>query len=392
MSSIRAAERRCFLASKPQLLELSSPEGLNEQVGVGSSRSHTLELAPIGCASRRQERTWRVVAAPLSRASRRALAALDRRAVNTDFRLNRILCALDVDDAAASALAFAGLLSRSFEAPLDGLYAAAPVTTWSNRLERVRQLIAESNARHGLEELLSSLATVVDARPFVTHGVSGDVILAHALEHVSDLIVLGGVRRARASRMLRSVAARARCGVLTVPGASYAHQPRNILLPIVDAAGAAQATGWAAGFAKRFAARVRVVGVTPKSSGIWRAFAGAPVGESHLQAERRLKGAIQTALARLQHESIAVHAGPTHMADPASIAALVRAGGYDLVTLGLPMAHMGSSTESMLLDRLRRDAAAPVLSIRVEGASDDRLGLAPRRDARPSAKECCVSA
>jgi len=290
------------------------------------------------------------------------------------LRLKRVLCALDVERSARAPLAHAGLLSREFGVPLDGLYVAAPLVQWGGRVERVRRLIAEHNAHERLDALLAPFASSLDVQSFVTRGTSGAVIGAHATEHCADLIVLGGARKRMAgasSRLASILSAHAERGVLTVPGDSPACALRSILLLVTPGTLEAPALKWTKTLARRFGARVKVVGVGATNFGFWRGLGLRNWAPAERQNDLRL--AVQAATQSLVSAGIAADAAAEPLVT-SDVELLLESAGFDLVVLGLPAC--AESPESVLLDRLRKDGGVPVLSI---GAPGSPVAVSTRR-------------
>jgi len=281
------------------------------------------------------------------------------------LRLKRVLCALDVERSARAPLAHAGLLSREFGVPLDGLYVAAPLVEWGSRVERVRRLIAEHNAHERLDALLAPFSSSLDVQSFVTRGTSSEVIGAHANEHRADLIVLGGARKRMAgpsSKLASILSAHAERGILTVPGDSPACALRRILLLVTPDTVAASPLRWTKTLARRFGARVKVVGVGPASLGFWR---GLSLRTRPTERQHDLQSAVQAAEQSLAAAGIATEA-PSAPLLASEVELLLQSAGFDLVVLGLPAGT--DSTESVLLDRLRKEGGVPVLSIRARAS------------------------
>lgn len=282
------------------------------------------------------------------------------------LRLQRVLCALDVERSARAPLAHAGLLSQQLDVPLDGLYVTAPLGEWGNRLERVRRLIAEHNAHQRLDELLAPFASSLDVQAFVTRGANGDVIDAHATQHNADLIVLGGARKrvgTSSSGLASILSARADRGVLTVPGDSPACALRRILLPVTADTLETPALAWTIKLARRFGASVQLVGLAPASSGFWRGLTRRSPVVAELEDGIRVTARVIERCLSAASVPVGVQHAAVSLAD---VEPLVEATETDLVVVGLPA--WAASPESALLERLRRHGNVPVLSIRARAA------------------------
>lgn len=280
--------------------------------------------------------------------------------------LRRVLCAVDVQRETRSPLALASVVAEHFEAQLDGLYVATPTSNWDSRVERVKRLIVEHNARGQLETLLAPFGQALDVDSFVTRGNAADEILAHADVHQSDLIVCGisgNSRIGEGSRRLAStVASRASSAVLTVPGDSPACAVRRILLVITTKDATAPALSWAQVLAERFEASISLVRLEPTARRFWAGF-----GQSSLQAdcwERQRAAAQQRIAAFVEDAELEIAELLSPERDAAGIATLAETENFDLVVVGLPHTATRGDTSPTVLSQLRRASTVPTLSVR----------------------------
>lgn len=293
------------------------------------------------------------------------------------LRLNRVLCALDLECRPHAPLAHAGWLANEFGVALDGLYVSAPLMDWGGRLERVRRLIAEHNAHEQLDALLAPFASSLDVQSFVTRGVSEDVIGAHAREHQADLIVLGGSRKSvggGAASLASILSEQTEGAVLTVPSDSAACTLRRLLIPVTLTTPDSPAVLWATTLARRFGASVKVTGVLPAHSHLWSVLTRQQPARAAL--EHNLSVAVQRVVLSLDQAGVAVEALPAPLLSVTDLAQLAEATAFDLIVLGLPR-RSADGPEAALLERLRRTGSSPLLSIRARPA-----GIATRQ--RPS--------
>jgi len=279
----------------------------------------------------------------------------------------------------------ASLLAQNFSASLDGLHVVASAADWDARLEKVRRLITEHNAREQLAVLLAPFAASVEVESFVARGAASQAIVSHAALHGADLIVLGGSSTARADgsaqRVIPSVAAQADCAVLSVPGDSSACAMRRMLLAVGAGTDAMAATAWAATLARRFDAVVRVVRVSPASRGFWSTlWAVKPAAAS--SRDTALAASVERALHSLRFAQVAALEHPEAELSSFQVAELAAADGYDLVVVGLPAELDRACAEAELVAKLRRDCLVPTLSIRTHVG-----GLLAQRGRRQFARE-----
>lgn len=285
--------------------------------------------------------------------------------------LRRVLCALDVHRQSRSALALASVLAEQFDANLHGLYAAAPRTGWDNRLDRVKRLIVEHDARERLEAMLAPFGEAVAVDSFVTRGTAAEVIVSHAEAHEADLIVCGisgSARVGEGSRRLASrVASRATPAVLTVPGETPACALRRILLVVTEPDATDGALAWAETLAERFDASISLVRLA-RAPRFWPVFGS---GLREQSSDTRRLATLQSAAARVLDAELDLGKPLAPERDADSIAALAEREGFDLILVGLPYASAGYQTVTPIVERLRRSASVPTLSVRAIGPTSD---------------------
>jgi nucleotide-binding universal stress UspA family protein len=272
----------------------------------------------------------------------------------------------------------ASVLAEQFDADLHGVYAASPNPGWDNRLERVKRLIVEHNAREQLTSLLAPFASALAVDSFVTRGTAVDVILAHADAHEAELIVCGisgSSRVGEGSRRLASaVASRATPAVLTVPGDTPACALRRILLVVTEPDATEAALTWAETLAERFGASISLVRLAQAARGFWPAFG---TGLREQMFERKRKATLQLAATSVMDAELDLGKPLAPERDANGIAALAERDAFDLVVIGLPPTARRADPATALVERLRRSSAVPTLSVR---APSPALQFLPQTD------------
>lgn len=286
------------------------------------------------------------------------------------LKLRRVLCALDVDSGARAPLSIASVLAQSFEASVDALYAPAPLQAFGGRVERVRSLIAEHNARERLQAMLAPFAGAVRVESFITRGQAGDVILSHAEQHDSDLIVLGRPAGSadRSGGVSVPVASAANCAVLTVRGVTPACAFRRVLMPLGGSLDPMPALHWAIALAARFDATIELVGVAPARSGFWRALGPSSYSVPELRSQRRTLAQTKLVLSKLSAAGVRVSERSEQL-EPDQVIDLVREGSFDLVVAGLQRIGDQAEHSETLVRALRRRTEVAVLTARALGVS-----------------------
>jgi nucleotide-binding universal stress UspA family protein len=182
--------------------------------------------------------------------------------------LERILCALDVEQPSLSALSLASLISSRFEARLEALYvgkSGGPLTAAG----RVDELMTSHNSEQQLQALVRGLKGAIPATTSFVLGAPATAILERASQPGCDLIVLGARQRSDLGwqfrdDVARTVAALAACATLTVHERDAPDALERILVPIDFATVTTSALGWAAAFAARFGAEIQLLHVVSR--------------------------------------------------------------------------------------------------------------------------------
>jgi nucleotide-binding universal stress UspA family protein len=195
-------------------------------------------------------------------------------------RIDRILCALDVEKPILSSLSLASLIASRFAASLEVLHAENTATASGLGLfltdaGRVGELMASHNTEQRLEQLVRDSE---GSGPATTRFVLGSPV-ASILERTdlasSDLVVLGARQRSDLGwqfrdDIARQVAALAPCATLTVHERDTPCRIEHILVPIDFDAVSARAVAWAGAFAKAFDAEVKLIHVVSRERSMQR--------------------------------------------------------------------------------------------------------------------------
>lgn len=185
--------------------------------------------------------------------------------------IERVLCALDVEQPIMSAVSLAGLIAKRFGAALEVLHAegAGGFSRFQTNADRVEELMASHNAGQRLEQLVQGLG---GPDTTTTRLVSGDPV-ASILERTdvsgNDLIVLGARQRSDLGwqfrdDIARKVSALAQCATLTVHDRDRPDRIERILVPVDLGPVTNRSIAWAGAFAQRFAAQVHVLHVVSR--------------------------------------------------------------------------------------------------------------------------------
>jgi nucleotide-binding universal stress UspA family protein len=279
-------------------------------------------------------------------------------------RIRRVLCAVDVERSGATSLAMASLLGERFHASVDALYATSPVSTFTNRVERVKVLISQHSAQERLSGIVASVTRKVCVSSYVTPGAASAVILTHSERHTSDLIVMASSphrRFAVHADTIAPVSEHAPCAVLTLGDRFRPTALRRILLPVGPAGVEKHACSWVTALASRFDAEVGLVRIDQPRSGLWKTFTGA------LEPRLTISGGLECSqvLAALCGVGIdayeIAHPGGS---DADALARLCESGAFDAVVFGLTSAVEGRVGGDGLVAAVRHKTSAPVLSVR----------------------------
>jgi nucleotide-binding universal stress UspA family protein len=185
-------------------------------------------------------------------------------------RIERVLCALDVEHPILGAVSLAGLIATRFGVPLEVLHVEK--NTGSRRFQlnanRVAELMASHNAGQRLEQLVEGRGGP-DATTRLASGGTIASILGRTAVSGNELIVLGARQRSDLGwqfrdDIARQVSALAHCATLTVHDRDGADRIERILVPVDFGPVTARALAWATLFARRFGAQVHVLHVVSR--------------------------------------------------------------------------------------------------------------------------------
>ncbi len=185
--------------------------------------------------------------------------------------IERVVCALDVEQPIMSAVSLAGLIAKRFGAALEVFHAegAGSLRSFQTNADRVEELMASHNAGQRLEQLVEGLG---GPDTTTTRLVSGDPV-ASILERTdvsgNDLIVLGARQRSDLGwqfrdDIARKVSALAQCATLTVHDRDRPDRIERILVPVDLGPMTSRSIAWAGAFAQRFGAQVHVLHVVSR--------------------------------------------------------------------------------------------------------------------------------
>lgn len=285
--------------------------------------------------------------------------------------LHRIVCALDIETPARTALRCAGAIAERFHASLHALHAPAPLSgrDASSGARNVSRLMATHNSLERLREIVDAMPGAVRPTPYVVEGRPTSVILAHADQQRADLVVLGAQATSRLDAYLGNgitsqVATQANCAVLTVRNSRAKFAVKNILVPVDFSACTSSALDWAGDFAKRFAANIHVLHVVARSTALgsidrlWRRVDSTP--QASAQAELR------EIEARFRNRGVtATHSVLAQNGVTSAIVELADTAPFDLVIMGM---HGSPGRPDRLnpgvVASVRGQATVPVLSVR----------------------------
>lgn len=185
--------------------------------------------------------------------------------------IERVLCALDVEQPILSAVSLAGLIAERFGAALEVLHAegGGGIGPFQSNADRVQELMASHNAGERLQRMVAGRAGPDST---TTRLVAGNPV-ASILERIEvsgkDLIVLGARQRSDLGwqfrdDIARQVAALAQCATLTVHDRDRADSIEHILVPIDLGPVTERAISWASAFARRFSAQIHLLHVVSR--------------------------------------------------------------------------------------------------------------------------------
>lgn len=185
--------------------------------------------------------------------------------------MERVLCALDVEQPVLSAISLAGLIAERFGVPLEVLHVegtsnAGPFQT---NADRVQELMASHNAGQLLKRLVEGQGRPESTTTKLTSGATVASILERSAANGNDLIVLGARQRSDLgwqfrNDVARQVSALAACATLTVHEREGRDEIERILVPVDLGPVTARAIAWASALARRFEAQVHVLHVVSR--------------------------------------------------------------------------------------------------------------------------------
>jgi len=299
--------------------------------------------------------------------------------------LERVLCALDVEQPVLSALTLASLIAKRFEAALEALYvgkgtgAAAfggPLTSTG----RVDELMSSHNSEQQLEEIVRALGHELPAMTRFVLGSPAPAILEHAEKPGCDLIVLGARQRSDLGwqfrdDVARDVAALASCATLTVHERDAPDSIERILVPVDFGSVSSSALDWAALFAARFGAQVQLLHVVSRERSTTR---GVNVEKNVVRSSNvppDVAAELAELAAELTRRGVAAQSEVVIASNIANgIADYNDRGEFDLVVLGMRGAPQGPARLTRgIVSTLRSRMSIPVLTLRAPQRDDSRV-------------------
>jgi nucleotide-binding universal stress UspA family protein len=188
--------------------------------------------------------------------------------------IERVLCALDVEQPILSAVSLASLIAKRFGASLEVLYAegsgsSARFQRFQTNADRVQELMASHNAEQRLEKLVEGLKGSDSTTTRLVSGNPVASILGRSDVSSDDLIVLGARQRSDLGwqfrdDIARQVSAMANCATLTVHDRDTPDKIERILLAVNFDAVTTEVVAWAVAFAQRFDAEVHLLHVVSR--------------------------------------------------------------------------------------------------------------------------------
>jgi nucleotide-binding universal stress UspA family protein len=292
--------------------------------------------------------------------------------------IQRILCPLDIESPACTALRYSFALADRFHASIDVVHAWAPRASqpFESMQARLGELLSEQRVHERLEKTIGNVVSGIPGRAtvHVVDGAAAAAVLSHSRRYKTDLVVLGSRRNGEAVPEFalgvgEQIAFQAGCAVLSMcEVAEPKTLPRlqRILLPVDFSAATPAALDWAAALAIEFGARLRLLFVRdPSASVLETGFATHLVETRSLPSERfelRLHELHQGLLRRGAHVDDVVLADGSV---PDCVLAQAAAQGCDMIILGAH-ARSGRPGREMqgVIARVRRASPIPVLSVR----------------------------
>ena len=191
-------------------------------------------------------------------------------------RLERILCAVDLEQPTPNALSLASFIAERFGAGLEALYVGPTATSGDPAVvQRLNQVV----------ERLGALGTTAQ----LASGAPAQTILERASSRCCDLIVLGSRQRSDLGwqfrdDVVRDVSALADCATLTVHERDTPAVLERILVPVDFGPATSSTVDWACALATRFGAEVRLLHVVSRE----RSVVGTQDGAELAALERRI--------------------------------------------------------------------------------------------------------
>lgn len=185
--------------------------------------------------------------------------------------IERVLCALDLEQPIHSAVSLAGLIATRFDVPLEVLYVEGNTVAgpFQTNADRVNELMASHNAGQRLEQLVSGRGGPESTTTRLISGKTVTGILGRTDASGNELIVLGARQRSDLGwqfrdDVARQVSALAASATLTVHERDGQQKIERILVPVDFGPVTERAIAWAGAFAQRFGAKVHVLHVVSR--------------------------------------------------------------------------------------------------------------------------------
>lgn len=275
--------------------------------------------------------------------------------------IERILCPIDPESPAYSALKYSFALAERFHASIDVVHARTPehVCWFASSTDGV---VSDQRLRTRLEKTLSTVPSGIPGRATarIIEGRPLEALLSHSRRTRCDLLVVGA-RRLRGDEVVapcgtgEAVAHHATCAVLSTREttvSSSALSIRRILLAVDFSSVTELALDWTTAFARRFGASLQLVHVVH----------GARPARSNRDPEERL---IEIGH-RLERQGVRVElSGVCEGAVAESVLESAHSSDCDLIVLGAHVrpGRLDDAVHGVVAD-VRRRSRVPVLSVR----------------------------
>lgn len=185
--------------------------------------------------------------------------------------IERVLCALDLEQPILSAVSLAGLIASRFGVSLEVLHVAGNTIAgpFQTNADRVNELIASHNAGERLDQLVLGRGGPESTTTRLVSGKAVAGILGRSDSAGNELIVLGARQRSDLGwqfrdDVARQVSALAQSATLTVHERDRHERIERILVPVDLGPVSDRAIAWAGLFAQRFGAAVHVLHVVSR--------------------------------------------------------------------------------------------------------------------------------